>query len=407
MSALASILILGSGHAGIQAAAALREAGFSGRVTVFGADPELPYHKPPLSKEVLRSGERIPLRGEGFYAAQGIELRLGEPVERIDREYKCLVLESGEPVPYGHLILATGAVNRRLDLLGRPAKNAFHLRDARDAMALKPALELGRDLLVIGGGFVGLEVAATARQCGLSVRVLEAGPRLLSRALSPALSQIVCDLHCAAGVDITSSTQLAGLERDAKSTRIVRALLPDGSALPVDILLVAIGALPEVALARAAGLEVDNGIIVDSSLRSSDPDISAIGDCASFPCGLFAERLRLESVQNAGDQARHVAARLMGSTAPYRALPTFWSQQFDARIQIAGLPALADRFLRRSVSDAQHVIIGLQADRVVSVETVNAPKQHVLARRHIAMRGLTGFEELPTLLKEEIGESAV
>ncbi len=408
VSTNSSVLIIGSGHAGVQAATALREKGYSGRVAIFGSDTEWPYHKPPLSKDFLKTGTLSFLRGEKFFAEKAIELRLGNRVSQIDRENKEIILDTGESVPYWHLILATGATNRTLNLPGeypdRPS-NCFNLRDVHDARALKPVLEQGSEILVVGGGFVGLEVAATSRQKCLRVTVLEMGDRLLSRALSPDLSRIVCDLHLAAGVEINLSAMLVKLDLDKAGKQIDQATLADGRVIPIRNLLVAIGALPEVALARAAGLAIENGVLVDETLRSSDPDISAIGDCANFPCGFFSERVRLESIQNASDQARYVAVRIMGALSPYRALPTFWSVQYDARLQMVGLPSLADDFIHRPSGALEHAIFGVRDGEIVSVETVNMPGIYAQARKHMALNGLTGIDLLPESLKKAIDSS--
>lgn len=374
------IVIVGGGHAAASLCSALAEAGQGQRVTVVCAEPLLPYQRPPLSKNFLKNPADavMPHRAATWYQDAGITVVLGDAAVGIDRGARHVDLASGARLPYDQLVLATGTVARRLPQLPATLGNVHVLRTATDATTLRAELQPGRRLTVLGGGFIGLEVAATAQALGLAVQVLESAPRLLGRSVSPELSAHVADQHRAAGIDLRLGVTAGDFEHDGHR---LAALSVDGVRQPVDLLLLGIGALADTSLAEAAGLAVDNGVVVDEQLRTSDPAIFAVGDCARFPAGGGA--LRLESVQNATDQARCVAAVLAGGPAqPFAALPWFWSDQGAMRLQMAGLLPPGTTLHRRPGPQAQAFsLLHYQGERLVCAESVNAPMDHLMLRK--------------------------
>ena len=384
-----SILIVGGGHAAAQLCASLAEAGLGSQVHLVCAESVLPYQRPPLSKAYLKNPVEPlqPHRSDAWYTQAGITVHRSDPAVAIDRAAKRVRLRSGTELAYGHLVLATGARARRP--AGWPAglANVAVLRDAADAEACRKLLDGASALTVLGGGFIGLEVAGTARALGLAVQVVEVAPRLLGRSVSVELADHVLATHRAAGIEVLLNAQLGEIEHDGQ--RLI-ALTVNGQRQPIDRLLLGIGAEPEVGLGAAAGLTVDNGIVVDAAMRSSDPAILAVGDVANFPVSpLWAPagtRLRLESVQNANDQARTAALTIQGQEPVYAALPWFWSEQGSMRLQMAGLMPAPDtpgatRCRRPGATDASFSILHYVGERLVCVESVNAPMDHVMSRK--------------------------
>ena len=387
------IVIIGGGHAGAQLCGALAEAGLGPQVHLVCAEPELPYQRPPLSKGFLKSPAEGPQahRGEAWYKTAGITLHLGDAAVAIDRAGQTVTLQSGTTLAYRQLVLATGARARQLPGLPAGLANVAALRQLTDATALRERLGQAASLTVLGGGFIGLEVAATARALGLAVRVIEAQPRLLSRSVSADLAEHILATHRAAGIEFHLGAKLGAMAHDGQ--RLI-ALTVDGQRLNVDLLLLGIGAEPDHGLAAQAGLALDNGILVDAAMRSSDPAILAIGDVANFPAApawapagaSSNHRLRLESVQNANDQARTAAATLQGKAAAYAALPWFWSEQGSLRLQMAGLmPSAAEpgvaRHRRPGATPASFSVLHYRGEQLVCVESVNAPMDHMLSRK--------------------------
>ena len=377
---MGGVVIVGAGHAGTQLAASLREAGYEGRVTLLSDEPDAPYHKPPLSKSFMKTAdaELQPLRGPDFFRARDIDLRLGASVREIDRERREVVL-GDETLFYERLVLATGTRARRLQVPGADAPNVFHLRSATDARRMRDGLPaLGREgrAVVIGAGFIGLEAAAMLRARGLDVTVVETAPRPLGRAVSPQTAAAVRERLEGEGVALLFERGVERLEDGA-------VVLADGTRLPADLVVVGIGAVPDTALAEAAGLPVDDGIVVDGGFRTADPHVFAIGDCVRFPQRHLKALARLESVQNATDGARALAARLAGTDVPdYGALPWFWSDIGDLKLQIAGLGQGADEDVAvRSADGALRSVWRLRDGRPVAVETLNSAGEHMLARR--------------------------
>lgn len=378
------VVIVGSGQGGVETAAHLRQDGFEGSIVVLGDEPDLPYQRPPLSKEFLKSVDDapLPLRGESFYGQKAIDLRLGVTVTGIDREAHEVLLADGERLAYDHLVLATGARNRLPPTKGLDPSRIMELRTLAHARAMIAKLDALRHVTIIGGGFIGLEIAALLRQREVAVDVLEAADRLMGRVLSPMMSEEFRRIHVAMGTRLrlgTIATEI--LPRGDGFT----VSLSDGEALETDAIVVAAGVVPNVELAAEAGLAVDNGIVVDERLLTSDPSISAVGDCAAHPNPFGIGMIRLESVQNAVDQAKTVAARLTGDDKPYHALPWFWSHQGAAKLQIAGLAMAADdAVMRGDPESGKFSVFVYRGDRLIAVESVSNPADHMVARRLLA-----------------------
>lgn len=380
-----NIVIVGGGHAAAQLCGALATAGQGARVHLVCEEPELPYQRPPLSKAYLKNQAEVlqPFRAETWFAEAGITLHRADPAVAIDRARRLVRLRSGTELAYTQLVLATGTRARRLPHLPDTLDNVAVLRTAADAQRLRTLIDAAPRLTVLGGGFIGLEIAATARALGKEVTVLESAPRLLMRSVSPELAEHVLQTHRASGMVIRLGVAVGGFEVEGR--RLV-ALQVEGQREAVELMVLGIGAAPEHALATESGLACDNGIVVDECMRTSDPAILAIGDCTSFPerggAAPTGRRLRLESVQNASDQARTAAATLLGREEPYRALPWFWSEQASLRLQMAGLmPQGGTRHRRPGATPASFSILHYVGDRLVCVESVNAPVDHMAARK--------------------------
>lgn len=378
------IVIIGGGHAAAQLCAGLAEAGQGARVHLVCEEAAIPYHRPPLSKTFLKSPDEQPQlhRAEAWYAEAGITLHLGDPALAIDCAARTVRLRSGEVLGWERLVLATGTRARRLSALAG-LENVALLRAADEAAQLRTLLAAAGQVTVLGGGFIGLEVAATALALGKQVVVLESAPRLLSRAVSPELSAHVLATHRAAGMDVRVGVQ-AGVKQ-IDGPRLV-TIEVDGLEQRVDLLLLGIGAVPETALAEAAGLECADGIVVDAYMRTSDEAVLAIGDCTRFPDRRAGRALRLESVQNANDQARTAVATLTGAARPHDAVPWFWSDQGGMRLQMAGLvPAEgtpgAVTVRRPGANPASFSLLHYVDGQLRCVESVNAPVDHIMSRK--------------------------
>ena len=383
---IGTIVIAGAGHAGFQLAASLRQHGFAERVCLINDEAHLPYQRPPLSKAYLKGEGRpdsLMFRPDKFYRDQNIEL-ISDRAAFIDRAARRLVLESGSFLDYGHLVLATGARNRLLDIPNATLADVRYLRILDESEALRQRIGTARHVVVIGAGFIGLEFAATARAKGLEVDVLELGTRVMARAVTAEISDYFQERHTAAGIRIHLGVQGTSIESDG--TNVTGVSLSDGRHIPADLVVVGVGVLPNVEMAKEAGLPVAAGIIVDEYLLTSDPNISAIGDCALFASPRFGGSLRLESVQNATDHARCVAARLTGDAKPYDGQPWFWSDQGDDKLQIAGLTTGYDRVVVRGDRAARSFSAFCYKQGVlVGVESVNRAADHVFGRKILGM----------------------
>jgi 3-phenylpropionate/trans-cinnamate dioxygenase ferredoxin reductase component len=384
-----NIVVVGGGHAAAQLCAALATAGQGARVHLVCEEPELPYQRPPLSKAYLKNPAETlqSFRAEPWFGEAGITVHRADPAVAIDRTRRTVRLRSGAELPYAQLVLATGTRARRLLHLPEVLDNVAVLRTAADAQRLRTLFDATPRLTVLGGGFIGLEIAATARALGKEVTVLESAPRLLMRSVSPELAEHVLQTHRDSGMVIRLGVAVGGFEVEGR--RLV-ALKVEDQREPVELMVLGIGAVPEHSLASDCGLPCENGIVVDECMRTSDPAVLAIGDCTSFPeqvgnapgATQSGRRLRLESVQNANDQARTAAATLLGREEPYRALPWFWSEQASLRLQMAGLmPPGGTRHRRNGASAASFSILHYLGERLVCVESVNAPVDHMAARK--------------------------
>jgi 3-phenylpropionate/trans-cinnamate dioxygenase ferredoxin reductase subunit len=382
----AGCVIVGAGQAGFEAAAALRAEGYQEPIALIGDEPHLPYQRPPLSKGFIldtQGMDEIELRPSQFFTDHRIDLVTGERVTAIDRAAKRVSLSSGASRPYDALVLACGARNRQLPVDGAALDRVLYLRTLDESRTVKERLRDASDIVVVGGGFIGLEIAASARSLGKSVTVLEAQPRLMPRVVAPLVSAFYDTLHTARGVTVVCNAAVAGIGGEHGRARSVR--LANGASHPADLVVVGIGVVPNVELARDAGLAIGNGIVVDDCLQTADPAIFAIGDCADHPNPYADARVRLESVQNAADQGRAAAAAIAGRRASYNAVPWFWTDQFDIRLQMAGLSQGYDEAVTRGNPEAQKFsVYYFKQSRLIAVDSINRPADHIVARRLLA-----------------------
>jgi 3-phenylpropionate/trans-cinnamate dioxygenase ferredoxin reductase subunit len=381
-----TIVIIGAGQAGGWAAKTLRAEGYAGRIVLVGAERHPSHERPPLSKAVL-SGAAAPETTHLFkpeeHAALNMDFRAETRATRIDRAAKRVELAGGETIPYDKLILTTGGTARRLPVPGGDLPRVLYLRTIDDSLAIRAALGPGKRLVVIGGGWIGLEVAATARKLGASVIVVEGLDRLCARTVPPAISAFLKVRHEREGVDIRLGAGVKAIEDGARL--VVR--LADGSALEADAIVAGIGLEPDVALAREAGLTVDNGVIVDEQGRTSDPDVFAAGDCANTPLPCLGRRVRLESWANAQNQAIVAAKAALGQDARYDELPWFWSDQYDVNLQILGLPARwPEPVVRGDPASGSFSHFYLDGERIAAIVSVNAPRDLRAAKKLVQTR---------------------
>jgi 3-phenylpropionate/trans-cinnamate dioxygenase ferredoxin reductase subunit len=381
-----TVLIVGAGHAGFQVAASLRQHGYGDRICLINDEAHLPYQRPPLSKAYLKGEGRpdsLMFRPDKFYRDQNIELMADRAVF-IDRAAHRLLLASGSFLDYGHLVLATGARNRLLDIPNANLADVRYLRILDESEALRKRIAAGGRVVVVGAGFIGLEFAATARIKGLEVDVVELGARVMARAVTAEISDYFQERHTAAGIRIHLGVQATSIEADGSN--VAGVSLSDGRHVPADLVVVGVGVLPNVELAAEAGLPVAAGIIVGEQLLTADPNISAVGDCALFASPRFGGSLRLESVQNATDHARCVAARLTGDAETYDGLPWFWSDQGDDKLQIAGLTTGYDRVVvRGDRTQRSFSAFCYKSGQLVGIESINRAADHVFGRKILAL----------------------
>lgn len=389
------ILVVGAGQAGLQAAETLRSNGFEGTISLYGDEPYAPYHRPPLSKAWLTEDideRQLTIRDISALERKGITLRAEMGIEEIDPRAGSARVSNGGVIHWSGVVLATGATPRKLP--GSESSGAVHvLRSKQDAIAiaarLRDCMRQSHPVIIIGGGFIGLEVAASARKLGLDVTIVEAAPRLLERVLSNDLSQWYADLHRSRGAKLLIGTQVSRIEAVGGDQAIVH--FADGSSAHAGLVIAGIGVIPNDALARKAGVECDRGVVVDDCGRTSIPNIVAAGDCTvrRMPDG---SKIRLESVQNAVEQGRSAALALLGKEKPFTETPWFWSDQYDVKLQIAGLSHGADSWVRRGdVERSSFSIFHFKQDRLIAVDSINATKDHLLARR------LIGTNAAPTV----------
>lgn len=377
---MAGIVIVGGGQAAASMAAKLRVAGYVGEITIFGAEPVAPYQRPPLSKAYLLGDmevDRLMLRAPDWWQANGITLRKGERVISIDRSARTITTEGGETVAYDQLALCTGASPRRLPAaIGGALGNVFTVRTLADVDAMRPMFREGGRLVVVGGGYIGLEAAAVARKLGLRVTLIEVAPRILGRVACAETAEAIRRMHIAHGVHMIEGT---GLVRLTGESTVTGADLSDGSHVPADFVITGIGVTPDTELALAAGLTVQNGIAVDAFCRTNDQAIWAAGDCASFP--YEGQRLRLESVGNAIDMGETVALNMLGAKKTYQAKPWFWSDQFGIKLQIAGLNAGYDQVVTRAGSTPSFWYF--RQGRLIAVDTLGDARAYMVGKKLI------------------------
>ena len=379
---MAHIVVVGAGQAGSSLVSKLRNSGFEGKVTLIGAEPHPPYQRPPLSKKYLLGDmplDRLYLRPETFYREQNITLRLGLPITKIDPNGRSILLDN-EVVSYDHLALTTGSVPRSLPTdIGGALDGVHVVRDLRDVDAMAPRFDAKARVLIVGGGYIGLEAAAVAATKGLEVTLVEMSDRILQRVAAPQTSDFFRNLHQSHGVDIREGV---GLERIFGDRTVTRAALTDGSVLDLDFIIAGVGVTPATDLAEQAGLEIDNGIKTNALGQSSDPHIWAAGDCASLP--YRGGRIRLESVQNAIDQAETVAENMLGAKRPYQPMPWFWSDQYDVKLQIAGLNNGYDHVVTRPGEKGGAVSFWYyNKASLLAVDAANDPRAYMIGKRFI------------------------
>lgn len=386
------VVIVGAGHAGVQAAASLREDGYDAPVILISDENELPYHKPPLSKTFIKDAEAKPqpLRGEAFYTGNAIDYRAGIRIDRIDAGGRRVDIAGGGTLAFDHLILATGSRPRVLPLPGSDLSGVLSLRSLADARRIRELSAQSEDVVILGGGFIGLEIAATLRSAGRTVTVVEAVDRLLGRAVAPVVASHVRQRLEATGVRILTGTSISKLE--GENGHVVAAITSSGERLLARMVIVGIGAVPNVELAQEAGLTIANGIRVDHQMRSSMPEILAIGDAASYRHWFTGGDVRLESVQNATDQARLAARTITGHADAYSAVPWFWSDIGDMKLQMVGLTAGGDgHVVLGDLPDNKFSIYHYAGDRLLGIESVNRPGDHMLGRKMLG----AGFSPTP------------
>jgi len=389
-------IVIGASHAAAQLAPSLRRFGWDGRIVVVGEEPWLPYHRPPLSKAYL-SGEKslndVLIKTKAAYDKADVHLTLGVRVESIDRRRRELALDNGETLHYDKLALTLGARPRQMTVTGTALSGVFYLRGLEDVNNIRHYVGNRRDAVIVGGGYIGLETAASLRKAGMRVTILEALPRILQRVTAEPVSTFFERVHREEGVEIVVGAAVERLDGDAAVRQVVCS---DGQVFPADVVIIGIGVVPNMELAAAAGLATDNGIVVDEYARTSDPDIVAAGDCTWHYNPIYKRFVRLESVQNATEQANVAAATVCGKLEAYNALPWFWSDQYDLKLQIAGLSQGHDQVIVRGDSTAgrSFAVCYLKEGRLLAVDAINRPQEFMLGKRIIANRLEVNVDDL-------------
>lgn len=402
------VVIAGAGHAAGQVVVSLRQKHYTGEIVLVGEEPWLPYQRPPLSKKFLAGElpvERLYVKPPSFYEDARTQLELDTRIERIDRMHRTLVDGDGHAIAYDKLVLAVGSRVRRLDLPGVGLEGIHYLRNVSDVRAIQAGMGDGKRLVIVGAGYIGLEVAAVAAQLGMQVTVVELLDRVMKRVVCPALSEFYAGEHRARGVRILLDT---GIEAFVGDRRVRGLLLADGSEIPADLVVIGIGIVPNTELAARAGLPVNDGIVVDESCCTADPDILAVGDCTFHPNRILGRDIRLESVNNALEQARTAAAILCGEDARYAEVPWFWSDQYDLKLQIAGLSqGYDDAVIRGEPSGRSFACAYLRGGRLIALDAVNHPKDFLQAKKLIAGGGQVDRDRLadPDVELKDLGQA--
>ena len=391
---MSGVVIIGAGHAAGQAAASLRQAKYEGDITIIGDEAHIPYQRPPLSKAYLQgeqSADKVYLRAESFYADRNITMKLNTTATAIDTAAKTVALNTDETLSYDHLLISTGSRPRKLSIESSDLPGIHYLRTMDDVDGLRDGMRPDANLVIVGGGYIGLEVAAVGRELGMNVHVLEMEERILQRVTTPQMSAYYHQLHEGRGVHIHTSTGVTGFAGDDK----VEEVICGDQRFAADIVIVGIGIIANTELAEAAGIHCDNGIVVDEHCRTSDPFVYAAGDCTNHPNPLLDRRLRLESVPNAMDQARVSTANMLGDEKTYAAIPWFWSDQYELKLQMVGFSADGDtQVMRGDMASNQFAVFYLKDGKVVAADAVNSPKEFMLCKQ------LVGKPADPALLAD-------
>lgn len=398
------VVIAGAGHAAGQVVASLRQHEFDGEIVLVGDEPFLPYQRPPLSKKFLAGempAERLYVKPASFYEEAGVELHLETKIEAIDRDSQSLFTATGETISYNTLVLALGSHVRRLPVDGVDLPGVHYLRSIADVEGMRECFDKGRRLVVIGAGYIGLEVAAVARQSGLDVTVVEMADRVMSRVVSPEVSDYYQIEHTNQGVKLRLSTAVTEI---TGKRRVKAVVTSEDEKIPADFVVIGVGIQPNTGIASAAGLDVDDGIVVDDHCRTNDPAIYAVGDCTLHPNGIYDRNLRLESVHNALEQAKTAAANICGKDTAYNQVPWFWSDQYDLKLQIAGLSeGYDDVVIRGNPAERSFSCLYLVDGRLIAVDAINAPRDFVQAKELIAAATVLDADKLAdaeTMLKD-------
>lgn len=380
---MATMVIVGAGHAAGQAAASLRQEGFDGEIVIIGDEPHIPYQRPPLSKQYLAGEqeiERVYLRPAKFYEDKHVTVRTGERVEKIDTEARAVTTDKGETIAYDKLLLATGGRPRHLTIPGHDLRGIHYLRGIDDVDGIRQEMAPKRKLVVVGGGYIGLEVAAVAVEAGLEVHVLEMEQRILQRVTTERMSEYYRHLHESRGVHIHTGAAVTAFTGSGH----VEGVLCGDQEFPADIVIIGIGIIPNTEVAQAAGIECDNGILVDDHCRTSAADVFAAGDCTNHPNALLNRRLRLESVPNAMEQARVAAANMCGGDKTYASIPWFWSDQYELKLQMVGFSADGDtEVVRGDMAADKFAVFYLDGGTLVAADAVNSPKEFMICKQLI------------------------
>jgi 3-phenylpropionate/trans-cinnamate dioxygenase ferredoxin reductase subunit len=376
-------IIIGASHAAAQLVSSLRQEGWEGKISLIGDEPNLPYHRPPLSKAFFvgeKTEDELLIRAADFYEKNKVDLLLGSRVTVIDRDAKKITLEDGAEISYTKLALTTGARVRKIPFTGSELAGVFYMRDLNDVKQTHKFTGPGKSAVIIGGGYIGLETAASLRKIGMKVTVIEAMSRVLQRVTAPEVSAFYTRVHTEEGVDIRTE---AGVDAIVGEKHVEGVRLADGSTVAADLVIIGVGVIPNIELAEAAGLTIDNGIAVNEFATTNDPDIVAAGDCTNHYNPIYDRKLRLESVQNATDQAKIAAKSICGKPEAYNALPWFWSDQYDLKLQIAGLSQGFDEVIIRGDSEQGRSFAAFyfSEGRFIAVDAINRPKEFMMSKR--------------------------
>ena len=383
---MAGMVIIGCGQAGGQAAASLRQEKYEGPITMIGQEPYIPYQRPPLSKQYLsgeQEKEKLSLRQESFYSEKEISLMLETSVLSLDPHKKELQLEKGEPVTYDKLLIATGGRPRKLEVDGHTLKGVHYLRNIDYVDAIKTQMSTSQNLVIVGGGYIGLEVASVAIKRGLTVSVLEMESRILERVTTEEMSAFYHQLHTDEGVNILTSTQAKAF----KGSETVESVVCGDHEIPADLVIVGIGILPNTEMAEAAGLKTNNGLVVDEHCRTSNEHIFAAGDCTNHPNPILNRRLRLESVPNAMEQGRVAASNMLGGSKSYASMPWFWSDQYEHKLQMVGFSKDSDQsIVRGDMASKAFTVFYLKDDSIIAADSVNNPKEFMASKQLVGKK---------------------